>query len=32
MRQMEMFGQALESVVARLNRAGDGAVRADRSA
>ncbi|MCW3844038.1 YbaB/EbfC family nucleoid-associated protein [Micromonospora yasonensis] len=31
MRQMEMFSQAMEGVVARLNRAGDGAARADRS-
>lgn len=32
MRQMAMFSQAMEGVVARLNRAGDGAARADRSA
>jgi DNA-binding protein YbaB len=32
MRQMEMFSQAMEGVVARLNRARDATVRADRSA
>ncbi|MFG2054446.1 YbaB/EbfC family DNA-binding protein [Micromonospora sp. NPDC048930] len=32
MRQMEMFSQAMEGVVARLNRAGDTAARADRPA
>ncbi|MFR9780555.1 YbaB/EbfC family nucleoid-associated protein [Micromonospora sp. MS34] len=32
MRQMEMFSQAMEGVVARLNRAEEGAARADRTA